>query len=122
MELSSKDRSLLKNLEESLWRVETRYDPALMDRTFAPDFSEVGRSGRCYERSELLFQPDGGAVIDATLPLPGYSVDLIAPGVALATYTSEVRYGDNLEIGRRSSLWTQIKDRWQLRFHQGTAC
>ena len=122
MELSSKDRSLLKTLEESLWRVETRYDPDIMDRTFASDFSEVGRSGRCYERSEMLFQPDGDAVIDATLPLPGYSLALIAPGVVLATYMSEVRYGDNLEVGRRSSLWTQIDGRWQLRFHQGTPC
>ncbi|MEP4195547.1 MAG: nuclear transport factor 2 family protein [Aliishimia sp.] len=122
MELTQEDFTLLRTLEETLWRAETRYDPALMDRTFASDFFEVGRSGRRYERSEMLFDPDEGAVIDATLPLPGYSVSLVAPGVALATYMSEVRYGDELEVGRRSSLWTQIEGRWQLRYHQGTPC
>ena len=122
MELKPEDRRALVELEETLWRVETRYDTELMERTFAPDFMEVGRSGRRYERQEMLFAPDPEAVINASLPLPEYSVKLISPDVALATYTSVVRYGEDVEWGHRSSLWSKNEGRWQLRFHQGTPC
>lgn len=121
-DLSEEERESLEALEETLWRVETRYDPEVMDRTFAAEFVEVGRSGRRFERSEILFEPDPEAAIDASLPLPDYCVVLIAPDVALATYTSEVRHRGDLERGRRSSLWTKVQGRWQLRFHQGTPC
>lgn len=70
----------------------------------------------------MLFEADPNAEIKALLPLPDYSVELVAPDVALATYTSEVRTGDKIEIGRRSSLWVKDSGRWQLRFHQGTPC
>ncbi|WP_299414557.1 nuclear transport factor 2 family protein [uncultured Sulfitobacter sp.] len=109
-------------LEETLWLAETRFDPALMEQTFSPDFVEFGRSGRRYERAEMLFDPNPKAKINALLPLPDYSVALVAPNVALATYKSEVRYGDKIEMGRRSSLWVKNGGRWQLRFHQGTPC
>jgi hypothetical protein len=94
----------------------------LMGKTFASDFIEIGRSGRCYTRSDLLFERNQDAPIEARLPLRDYNVDLIAPGVALATYTSEVWRAGILERGRRSSLWILVAGRWQLRFHQGTAC
>lgn len=122
MVLDAEERDVLVALEETLWRAETRYDRVLMEQTFAEDFVEVGRSGRRYERAEMFFDPDPDASINATFPLPDYSVKLIAPNVALATYTSEVRYGDDIERGRRSSLWAKSQGQWQLRFHQGTSC
>lgn len=122
MTLTSEDIEMLRALEESLWRAESRFDSALMERIFAPGFVEIGRSGRRYERAEMMVNPGPETVIDARIPLPDYRVELIAPDVALATYTSEVRYGDDIERGRRSSLWTKKDGRWQLRFHQGTAC
>ena len=70
----------------------------------------------------MLFDPDPTAEINVLLPLPDYSVELVAVDVALATYTSEVRYGDEIEVGRRSSLWIKDGGRWKLRFHQGTPC
>ena len=122
MALNSEDKRVLTALEETLWRAETRYDRALMEKTFAEDFVEIGKSGRRYERAEMFFAPDPAASIDAVLPLPDYWVDLIAPDVALATYTSEVRYVDVIERGRRSSIWIKGQGRWRLRFHQGTPC
>ncbi len=122
MTLTSEDRAALLALEETLWRAETRFDPVLMDQTYSSDFLEFGRSGRRYERAEMLFNPDQMAEIRAVLPLPDYSVAMVAADVVLATYTSEVRYGDEVEVGRRSSLWVREGGRWQLRFHQGTPC
>ena len=122
MIIAPNDRATLIALEETLWRAETRFDPVLMNQTFSPDFVEFGRSGRRYERAEMLFDPDPNAEIKALLPLPDYSVELVAVDVALATYTSKVRYGGEIKVGRRSSLWVKDGGRWQLRFHQGTSC
>lgn len=120
MSLTSRDVNELRVLEESLWCAKTCFDPQLMDQTLAENCVEFGRSGRRYERAEMIVPPDPDAVIEAKIPLPDYSVECIAPDVALATYSSEVRFGDNLERGRRSSLWTKVEGRWKLRFHQGT--
>lgn len=122
MTLTSEDRDALITLEETLWRTETRFDPVLMDQTFSLDFVEFGRSGRRYERTEMIFQADQKTEINAVLPLPDYSVQLVAVGVALANYTSKVWYADKIEAGRRSSLWVKESGRWKLRFHQGTPC
>lgn len=44
-ELSEEDRRALMRLEESMWREETRFDKAFMERALAPDFFEFGRLG-----------------------------------------------------------------------------
>lgn len=115
----SPDFDDLPALEHSLWRAETRYDRALMEATFAPDFHEFGRSGRRYSRDDLL--PTGEThTIDATLH--GLTVTPISPDVALVTYRSEVRRPTGTDWANRSSLWDRASGRWQLRFHQGTPC
>ena len=109
----------LAALELTLWRAETRYDRALMEATFAPDFREFGRSGRRYSRDDLL--PSGAThTIDATLH--DLTVTEIRPDVALVTYRSEVRRPTHTEWANRASLWDNATGRWQLRFHQGTPC
>lgn len=40
----------LRQLEESLWRAETRFDSVSMDRLLATDYFEFGRSGKVYSR------------------------------------------------------------------------
>ena len=106
-------------LELTLWRSETRYDRALMEQTFAPDFREFGRSGRRYSRDDLL--PGGEShPIDATLH--DLTVTEIRPDVALVTYRSELRRSTGTDWANRSSLWDRASGRWQLRFHQGTPC
>jgi hypothetical protein len=37
-----------RQLEESLWRPQTRFDREYTDNILAPDFFEFGRSGRVY--------------------------------------------------------------------------
>lgn len=118
MKIQSIDYEKLKELEESLWRSETRFDNEYMNRTLAPDFFEFGRSGRVYKREETL----NGArpqTINAKFPLKNFSITLIDTNVALVTYISEVMY-DELEVANRSSLWAKTTDGWQIRFHQGT--
>lgn len=103
--------------EEPLWRAETRYDVAYMDQVLHPDFAELGRSGRTYDRDAILTAAPGE--IRATLPLADFHVSLLAPDVALVTYVSEAQY-DELEVANRSSIWVCVDGDWRLRFHQGT--
>lgn len=110
----------LAALEETLWRTETRFDPALMDATFAPGFREFGRSGRRYTRDEMLFDPANAEPIDATLH--DLTVTEITDSVCLVTYIFELRHRDGTEWANRSSLWHLASGRWQLHFHQGTPC
>lgn len=109
----------LPALEHTLWRAQTRYDRALMDQTFAPDFHEFGRSGRRYTREDLLPTGETGT-IDATLH--ALTITALSDTIALVTYISELRGPTGTEWANRSSLWDRSKGRWQLRFHQGTPC
>lgn len=113
--LSQVDVSELMALEKSLWRAETRFDPAYLELVLAADFVEFGRSGRVYTRDGVLAASRQN--LDATLR--DLAVHQVADDVALLTYVSEVRY-DEVEGANRSSLWFRDSGRWLLRFHQGT--
>lgn len=117
MELSAADRNELQRLEESLWRPETRFDRAHMERMLAPDFFEFGRSGRTYDRAACLAVER--SALDVRLPLPGFRVVSLDADTALVTYVSEVRY-DEVLLANRASVWSRTPAGWQLRFHQGT--
>lgn len=68
----------------------------------------------------MLFDKSDQIDIGATIPLPEFQARLISDDVVQTTYVSELRTGDLVELGRRSSIWSRIDGRWQLRFHQGT--
>lgn len=119
------DNDLLEEihkLEESLWQATTRFDDALMDQVFAQDFFEFGRSGRTYARHEMFLEETGQQEIEATIPLPEFQARYITDDVVQTTYVSEVVYGETIQRGNRSSIWSRIDEAWRLRFHQGTPC
>ena len=118
LELSKKDISELTRLEEELWIQQTRFDRVYMETVMAPDFIEFGRSGRTYNRTEVLSKKS--EPIDAVIPLQNFSIRLLTKDVAQVTYDSEATFDDVTEKGRRSSIWTRLEESWQLRFHQGT--
>ena len=105
----------LRELEESLWRDDSRYDAAHAQRVFHPDFLEFGRSGRTWTLDTLAMEGDP---IDVELPLPGLRIELLTPDVALVHYVS--RKLDGSGAANRSSVWLRTPDGWRLRFHQGT--
>lgn len=119
IEISKEERSKLQRLEEELWIEETRFDRPYMEEVMAPDFFEIGRSGRVHSRESCLSHER--VPIDAIIPLQNLQIRLLTDDVAQVTYDSEVTYDDVVEKGRRSSIWTKSGEGWQLRFHQGTA-
>ena len=118
MTLTVEDAVQLRELEESLWRPESRFDREQMRQILAPDFLEFGRSSRVYRLEDALSIQH--QEISAKLPLPNLEIRLVHPNVALVTYESDVAYPSGRERARRSSLWTRSPEGWQLRFHQGT--
>jgi hypothetical protein len=118
IEITAEEREELQRLEESLWREETRFDRDYMERVLAEDFFEFGRSGRTYQRGEILSLP--AQPIQAVIPLPEFDVRLLTEDVAQVTYNSEVTYEGVVEKGRRCSIWSRSPGGWVLRFHQGT--
>ena len=116
--MATDDLELLRQLETDLWRPESRFDAEFMQRVLAPDFVEVGRSGRLHSRQDVLSLPR--QPIPASIPLDAFEVRFIEHEVALVTYISDVAYPSGRERARRSSLWTRATGMWRLRFHQGT--
>lgn len=98
--------------ELALLSATLRADPPSAAELLHPDFTEVGASGRSYDREEMLAH---------LAPLTGveaeeFVADEIAPGVVLLRYAT-AGPGGTVE---RTSLWTRENGRWLLRHHQGT--
>ena len=110
----------LRARETALWQEATRFDDAWMDDILAPEFTELGRSGRRYARAEMFLQNTNPDPIRARLPLPDFRVRAIGPDTMLVTYTSDVTYPTGRERANRASVWTRASGRWQITFHQGT--
>ena len=117
-ELTEDDRQELTRLEEAMWRSETRFDRAFMERYLAADFFEFGRSGRTYTREQTLQVPHHP--LEAVLPLPNLTIRMLNADTAQVTYFSAVIYDGVLGHGRRSSVWSRTAQGWVMRFHQGT--
>jgi hypothetical protein len=111
----------LRELEVALHQPDVRREPARLNQLLHELFAEFGRSGRSYNRSDILeflrIEVSSGPIW-----FQDFTVADIAEGVALLTYKSA--YVDaNGELCRhtiRSSLWQRTTRGWQMRFHQGT--
>ena len=118
LQLSEEDKLETVRLEKPMWRAETRFDVNFQRTTFAQDFLEFGRSGRVYQRQQLIL--DERREIRATLPLDELSIRLLDENTAQVTYDSHVEYDGVVEHARRSSIWSRDEQGWVMRFHQGT--
>lgn len=113
--------STLQGLEVELHHPGVRCDADRLQQLLHADFHEVGRSGRAYDRATVV-----RFLSEQTASPPVKSADfalrMLAPGVALLTYRSAHLEADGCLQNHtlRSSVWVQVQDRWQLRYHQGT--
>ena len=111
----------LKGAEKALHEPHTRRDRSKVDALLHEPFLEFGRSGRCWDRAEMLeyLATDRS---DSRVVSQDFAVTQLGPTVALLTYRS-ARVDDTgtaSKFTRRSSVWLQTHDGWKLRFHQGT--
>ena len=112
----------LQALEIELHHPGVRCSRERLGQLLHPQFHEIGRSGRAYNRETIVnflaTQETKPVVVSDT-----FSVAELGPGVALLTYRSAHLENGNILVNHtlRSSIWVQTNAGWQLRYHQGTA-
>lgn len=93
---------------------------AAFEKMAAPEFWEVGASGRRYSRQFVLdtLEKRYATVLSDTWEIRDFHCALIAAENFLVTYT----LAQGSRITRRSTIWRRTADDWQIVFHQGTPC
>ena len=104
----------VRDAELALLTTAVRGDRDRSAALLAPDFVEIGRSGRRWTRDEMVAALAQEPARDAP-PTSDWQFNELAPGLILVTYVIE---GERLS--RHSSIWSIDDDTVLLRFHQGT--
>lgn len=105
----------VRDAELALLATEVRGDRDRAAALLAPDFVEIGRSGRRWTRDEMVAALANEPARDAP-PTRDWQFNELAPGLILVTYVIE----GATRVSRHSSIWSIDGDTALLRFHQGT--
>ena len=115
-------QSVLEQLQarEPIFHTE-RFGRSLEDfeRSTAPDFWEVGASGRRYSREFILQMRSREALVDADAAgwkATGFGLRQLGPDCFLLTYTLD-QAG---RLTRRATIWERCGSDWRILYHQGT--
>jgi hypothetical protein len=111
----------LRALEVELHHPGVRCSAERLSQLLHPDFHEVGRSGRQYDRPTIIAWLADDHEPPKVVP-DDFRLAPISPEAALLTYRSAHRQEDGTLVHHtlRSSLWLKTADGWQMRYHQGT--
>jgi uncharacterized protein YhfF/GNAT superfamily N-acetyltransferase len=117
---SMPDAPTLLALELALARRDEAGIPGGYEAVLAPDFLEIGSSGRRWTRAEILdalhAEPPNPLIV-----IESFDLAQLGSDVLLATYDALAMDSDGGPVRRRrSSTWIRRDGRWQLRFNQGT--
>jgi len=98
-----------------------RFGRSLEDfhRSTAPDFWEVGASGRRYSREFILDMCSRNELVDADeagWKASAFGLRQLGPDCYLLTYTLD-QAG---RLTRRATIWERNAGEWRLVYHQGT--
>ncbi|SEQ82832.1 hypothetical protein SAMN04488038_11149 [Solimonas aquatica] len=110
----------LRTLEAELHHPGVACSGERLAQLLHPQFHEVGRSGRRYDRDTViahLAQARGPTALAAQ----DYVLQALGPDCALLCYQSLHREGDGTQTALRASIWRRTPQGWQLFYHQGTA-
>ncbi len=105
------------DLERELQSPTARADEGRLRELLAPDFTEVGSSGRAWDRESILGLLREQTEDEDTPPIGIHDLAgrVIAPGVVLVSWDS-----DTGRRARRTSIWCERDSGWQQVHHQGT--
>ena len=114
--------SELQALEVELHHPGVRCSRVRLEQLLHPDFYEVGRSGRTYDRTTVidhLAAQESQPIMESG----AFALSELAPSVALLTYRSAFADPERglSYHALRASVWVKTSSGWQMRYHQGTA-
>lgn len=101
-------------LESSLLSAETRLNQRLLEQMIHHDFYEIGRTGRYWEREEVIQVLN--TLSDQVQNVSFDRVTELASGVAHVRFRTE----DVKGVVHRSSIWMNEDGHWRQLYHQGT--
>ena len=90
-----------------------------MERAVAPDYWEVGASGRRYSREfiwRMLEERTPADAVEVGWKWRGFGLRRLGGEAYLLTYTLE----QGERVTRRSTIWERADEGWRIVFHQGT--
>jgi hypothetical protein len=120
--VSAQDLDRVLDLERELQTPACRADDARVRQLLAPDFVEIGASGRRwdFDSTMLLLHQETAAQLGeeppAVIEMTGLRARALAPGVVQVFWDSD-RGGRR---ARRTSIWCERPAGWQQVYHQGT--
>jgi hypothetical protein len=113
---------ILIKLELLLLKHEVRGNTKQLEELIHPSFQEIGYSGKCYTKEEVL-KALASQKSTPNIHTADFSVTPISSTVALLTYKF-ANIGEDGTLSKqalRSSLWKKCGNMWQIVFHQATA-
>ena len=115
-------KAKLIELEEHLFKAETRASYGELDELIADEFTEIGGSGVRFGEKEALERLP--SELPPKISASEYELRHLAPNCAQLLYKAVmVKGGESTAIySLRCSIWSLINGRWQMIFHQGTLC
>lgn len=88
-------------------------------RATAPDFWEVGASGRCYTREVILGLLQQNALVDAENA--GWKCsDFALLRLGSDTFLLTCTLDQAARLTRRATIWQRMDEEWRILYHQGT--
>lgn len=108
----------LRELEQSHINPVIRSDRDRLGSILHEAYTEIGASGVVHTRDSVLDALEHEPPCQRAIS--GFTARLLAPGVALTSYTIDQPTEGGTKRSRRSSIWVQNAGTWQLIHHQGT--
>lgn len=106
---------VLRTREMELLDPNVRAEAARVRELLHEDFTEVGSTGRVYDKRTLIDMLEGEE--HAEVVIREFAVRELSAETALVTYRS---VGQGGQEARRSSVWILEDGEWRMAFHQGT--
>ncbi len=102
-------------LERQLHRMDVRRDRDRLEELLTPEFTEIGVSGRVYDRLSIMEELQQDAD-DVDIQALAFTARQVTDDVILVHYDTQGPSG----CAHRTSLWVRYFDSWRIAFHQGT--
>ena len=104
--------SQIFELEKALLSNEVRRNPHALNLLIADDFVEFGKSGKVWNKCDILASLPLEDQIDGEIL--NFSVIFQTSSIACVEY----KLSEGGEISLRRSIWKFIDERWQIVFHR----
>ncbi len=110
----------IKKLEKSLQVPDFRKNPVKLSHLIADEFIEIGKSGKVWNKSDLI-----EVLINETsteITMTDFSLSPLSENLMLVIYTAiqSTKDGSPDVKSKRSSIWKLFDNDWKIIFHQGT--